>query len=201
MISQPSASETLQARDKILTTAARLFAEQGYESTSLAQVARQAKVSKALIFWHFESKDALYRNALHKTLEPYSIDLQTLAGLNEREQIERAIDQFYEFTCEHVYSVRFFLSLMARTGPESDESLHRVVELHRHFEDVLADIIESGQRAGMFRHGIEARREAAQIMATLAGILLQRFVDGDRPDAVKDLLSYSKITIFQRLSA
>ncbi|HUI24751.1 MAG TPA: helix-turn-helix domain-containing protein, partial [Candidatus Kryptonia bacterium] len=83
------------AREKILATASRLFAEQGYDSTSLSQVARAAQVSKALIFWHFDCKEKLYRNALRKTLEPYFIDVDDLAGLAEQAQIARLIDQFY----------------------------------------------------------------------------------------------------------
>ena len=43
----------MDAREKILETAMRLFATQGYSTTSLAQVAKEARVSKALIFWHF----------------------------------------------------------------------------------------------------------------------------------------------------
>src|ERR1041385_9081089 len=106
---------SLAAREKILTTASRLFAEQGYESTSLSQVARQANVSKALIFWHFDCKENLYRSALRKTLEPYFIDSEDLEGLGEREQIARLIDQFYDFVSDNVYSVRFFLNLTLRT--------------------------------------------------------------------------------------
>ena len=52
----------MDARTKILETATRLFATHGYDSTSLAHVAKDAHVSKALIFWHFESKEALERH-------------------------------------------------------------------------------------------------------------------------------------------
>src|SRR5258706_9949331 len=97
--------DTQEAREKILSAASQLFAQQGYESTSLSQVARQAKVSKALIFWHFDCKEKLYRSALRKTLEPYFIDVDDIEGLGEREQIERLIDLFYDFVHENVYSL------------------------------------------------------------------------------------------------
>src|ERR1035437_5527663 len=130
-MSEPQSLDSLEAREKILATASRLFSEQGYENTSLSQVARQAKVSKALIFWHFDSKEKLYRTALRKTLEPYFIDVDGLEGLGEREQIERLIDLFYDFVHENVYSVRFFLHLTLRGENRPDESLSRVTELYR----------------------------------------------------------------------
>ena len=139
-----------QTREKILATASRLFSEQGYESTSLSQVARQANVSKALIFWHFDCKEKLYRSALRKTLEPYFIDVDHLEGLGEREQIEWLIDQFYDFVRENVYSVRFFLNLTLRGDRQADEGLTRVNELYRIFCNSLAEIIESGRRRACF---------------------------------------------------
>ena len=111
---EPSSDQTGGTRDRILITATRLFAEYGYDHTSLAQVAREAHVSKALVLWHFDSKAKLFRAALGRTLEPFYIDVDDLKELDEPTQIERLIDLFYEFVRENVYSVRFMLSLIVR---------------------------------------------------------------------------------------
>lgn len=190
----------LEARDKILATASRLFARQGYENTSLSQVARQANVSKALIFWHFESKETLYRTALRKTLEPYFFNVDALEGLDERAQLELLIDRFYAFTRENVSSVRFFLTLTVRAGEQgADEGLHRVIELYRAFEGSIAGIIERGCRTGRFRPETDARREAGLIMATLAGILVQRLMSAPDSAEPESLLAHLKATLFARL--
>ncbi len=180
--------EARQTREKILATASRLFSEQGYENTSLSQVARQAKVSKALIFWHFDCKEKLYRSALRKTLEPYFIDVDDLGGLGEREQIERLIDQFHDFVRENVYSVRFFLNLTLRGDRQADEGLTRVNGLYRAFRNSLTELIEGGRRRGVFRDDADAERDAALIMAALAGILVQQFMSNDAPHDPKDLI-------------
>jgi len=192
--------DSLEARDKILATATRLFSHLGYESTSLSQVAREAKVSKALIFWHFDSKEKLYHSALRKTLEPYFIDVDDLEGLGEREQIARLIDLFYDFVHENVYSVRFFLSLMLRVESQPDEGLSRVNELYRIFRSSVASIIESGRSHGAFRADVDATREAALIMATLGGILIQQFMTDDAPPNAQDLVEHLKLTLLQRIA-
>jgi AcrR family transcriptional regulator len=191
--------DTLEAREKILATAARLFSEQGYESTSLSQVARQAKVSKALIFWHFDCKEKLYRNALRKTLEPYFIDVDDLEGLGEREQIARLIDLFYDFVHENVYSVRFFLNLTLHSEGQPEEVLSRVTELYRVFRNSFATIIEGGRIRGVFRADTDAARDAALVMAALGGILIQQFMSDASPHNAKDLIEHLKTTLFQRL--
>jgi AcrR family transcriptional regulator len=198
MTDQP-ALESLETREKILATATRLFSEQGYDSTSLSQVARQAKVSKALIFWHFDSKEKLYRSALRKTLEPYFIDVDDIEGLGEREQIETLIDQFYDFVSTNVYSVRFFLNLTLRAETQPDEVLTRVNGLYRAFRSSLADIITSGRRRGVFRPEADPTRDAALIMAALAGILVHQFMSDEHPNDPKELIAHLKTTLFQRL--
>ncbi len=197
-----TAAQTLnptEARDKILSIATRLFAQQGYDSTSLSQVAREARVSKALIFWHFDSKEKLYHNALRKTLEPYFIDVGDLEGLDEAAQIERLIDLFYDFVHENVYSVRFFLSLVLRDETKPDEGLGRALELYRVFGESVASILESGRAKGVFSASIDAQRESALIVASLCGVLVQQFLsDGTSPDA-KTLVDHFKVTLFQRI--
>jgi AcrR family transcriptional regulator len=198
-MSDQQSVDSLEAREKILATATRLFSEQGYESTSLSQVAREAGVSKALIFWHFDSKEKLYRIALRKTLEAYYIDDGTLTGLGEAEQIERLIDQFYDFVHDNVYSVRFFLSLTLQSEGQPDERLSRVNELYGVYRSSFASIIERGRAHGVFRAEVDPARDAALIMASLAGILVQRFMsDGSAADP-KDLIEHLKTTLFQRL--
>ncbi len=46
--------------DRILDAAARLFGERGPDAVSTAEIAREAEVNKALIFYHFKSKQGLY---------------------------------------------------------------------------------------------------------------------------------------------
>jgi len=196
-MSESQSLDSLEARGKILASASRLFSEQGYENTSLSQVARQAKVSKALIFWHFDSKEKLYRTALRKTLEPYFIDVDGLDGLGEREQIARLIDLFYDFVQQNVYSVRFFLSLTLQGEGQHDEVLSRVTELYRVFRRSLAEILESGRRCGIFRPEIDAERDAGLIMAALGGILIQQFMVDPSSSDPKELIEHLKTTLFR----
>ncbi len=203
--SQPE--EMRAAREKILAAAARLFAERGYESTSLAEVARAAKVSKALIFWHFDNKQQLYLTALQKNLEPYHIDREELAGLEEPDQIVRLIDSFYQFVNDNVYSVRFFMTLMLRgelplaesEASRGSDSLQRVNELYRAFRQSFAEIIAHGQQRGVFRRSLDPEREAALMLVTLVGVLAQQFMLGETFESSKGLIEHYKQTLFERL--
>ena len=53
-------------RDEILDEATRLFAERGYEGTSMADLAERVGLRKASLFHHFASKEVLYAAVLER---------------------------------------------------------------------------------------------------------------------------------------
>lgn len=51
-----------QRREQILDVSLRLFANLGYESTSISRIAKEAGISKGLLYNYFESKEALLKS-------------------------------------------------------------------------------------------------------------------------------------------
>lgn len=194
------AEQGTQTRSRILTTAARLFSERGYEHTPLSQVAREAAVSKALVLWYFESKEELFRAAIGQTLEPYYIDVEDLAGQNPGQQIERLIDLFYEFVRDNLYSVRFLMGLLVRNEKGPGSAKERIAELYSLFRRLLADTIQRGRDEGVFRSDAQPDLDAALLLAGLAGILVENFLrNEDLPRQAPALLAHLKRTALARL--
>ncbi|WP_253378791.1 multidrug efflux transporter transcriptional repressor AcrR [unidentified bacterial endosymbiont] len=52
--------QALETRQHILDVAMRLFSQQGVSSTSLAQIAQAAGVTRGAIYWHFKDKSDLF---------------------------------------------------------------------------------------------------------------------------------------------
>ena len=50
---------TIEPRQEILRTAARLFQQQGYDATSMNDVAGALRLSKGGLYHHFQSKDEI----------------------------------------------------------------------------------------------------------------------------------------------
>lgn len=58
-----------EKQEKIISTALRLFAQDGYDITPTSKVAREAQVSEGLIFRHFENKEGLLNAIIASGLE------------------------------------------------------------------------------------------------------------------------------------
>jgi len=60
---------TIEPRQEILRTAARLFQQQGYDATSMNDVAAALKLSKGGLYHHFQSKDEILFHIMSHAME------------------------------------------------------------------------------------------------------------------------------------
>lgn len=58
-----------ERREQILQTALQLFAEEGYEATSISRIAREAGVAKGLLYNYFASKEELMEQIVYMAME------------------------------------------------------------------------------------------------------------------------------------
>jgi AcrR family transcriptional regulator len=73
------AHDANSTRERILDVALELFVAQGYDGTSLRQIAEQLSVTKAALYYHFESKEDILR-ALHMRLHEFGKDALDIVG-------------------------------------------------------------------------------------------------------------------------
>ena len=76
-----------KTRDLILAAAETLFARQGYQATTIKQVAAQVGVKGPALYKHFTSKRALFEEVLQRLFTPFAALLtdEATAGSNQRE--------------------------------------------------------------------------------------------------------------------
>jgi AcrR family transcriptional regulator len=81
-------------RERIMRAAERLFAESGYDGTSIRAIVAKAKVNQAAINYHFDGKDGLYREVLRVAFR--ALTEQQLAHAEELKSLSRdeALSQF-----------------------------------------------------------------------------------------------------------
>ncbi len=60
---------TVASRDRVFAAAATEFAARGFAGANVDRIARAARLNKAMIYYHFASKAALYREILRDMFE------------------------------------------------------------------------------------------------------------------------------------
>ena len=92
-----------QSRAHILETARRLFAEHGFDGTSLRQVAREAGVDPAMIHHFFNGKDELFARSVALPADPAQV-LQGVDRVDPRQRAEAivwAVLRLWESPAQH----------------------------------------------------------------------------------------------------
>jgi len=108
--------------DRILQVAAREFADRGYAGARVDRIARLARVNKAMLYYHFGSKKALYRALLLQVFSHAGQRLTAIAdgpGPADR-KIHDVIGAMGAFVAEHAFFPAIMLREVADGGVHLD---------------------------------------------------------------------------------
>ena len=161
------------ARDEILKAATWLFANRGFHETSMTEVARSARVSKGLIFYHFKTKEELFFAVLNRLLEPYIIDFaEEASSLDEKSQILKLIESYLLFVRDNASSVRLFIAQVLHDQDSSDSLTGQVLRLYDGYRTLLADLIARAQEKGLCTREFPPQAAVSFLLSMLSGVLI-----------------------------
>jgi AcrR family transcriptional regulator len=122
-------------RATLLRAAAGLFAQRPYGEVSMAQVARAAGVSKALLYQHFPSKLALFAEAFSGPARALRADVALDPGKDVGEAVLDSLDAYLRWVAANPAAYRSLLQ-----GAAGDGALRAVVEQAR--REVAGELLE-----------------------------------------------------------
>src|ERR1700745_252069 len=107
--------------DRILPAAAAEFAARGYAGARVDRIARRARVNKAMLYYHFGSKQRLYRTLLADTFTALALAIAAVAAspATPPEKLDGAVSAMSAFVRTHA----FFPSIMLREVAEGGAHL------------------------------------------------------------------------------
>jgi AcrR family transcriptional regulator len=115
----------------IARTAARLFAKQGYEATSVREIVEAAGVTKPTLYYHFGSKEGLANALLNVPLSGLVETFRGIAtaGADPISTLERIIEAHFVFCREEPDRARMYYAVcFGPLGADLAEQLFKYVE-------------------------------------------------------------------------
>src|SRR5687768_10621232 len=138
-------------RNAVFDSAAALFANGGFDGVGVDDIARDAGVNKAMIYYHFEDKLALYRAVLADGLSRMGATAQGIASSPDAPpaKLDRFIEAFVRMTETRPWMPALMLREIAEGAPRLDP------DRMEHMRGVITSfvaILTQGQQLNVFRH-------------------------------------------------
>jgi AcrR family transcriptional regulator len=163
-----------QRRTQLLSVAVEVFAERGFHATSMDEIAEAAGVTKPVLYQHFPSKRALYRELLD------DVDAQLVNQLVEatsgaesgRERVQQGFAAYFRFVAENRAAFRLLFGASVRNDAEfaivAERAIDRIAAL-------IAELIDIEAPAGH-------RRVLAHAIVGMAEATSRRLTNDDAED-------------------
>ncbi len=142
--------------DTILAAASRAFAEKGYETTSITEIARAADVSDGLIYKYFSNK----RDLLERVLEDFyervigDLDAKVAGGKSFSEQLYILISVHLSTFVAERNLCRLFISEV-RTA--SDYRGSAIQQLNRRYTSILIKMVDDAVTSSEIPRDVDPR--------------------------------------------
>jgi AcrR family transcriptional regulator len=173
--STPTAAPDLR-REQMLAAAAELIGERGFSETRIADVAKRAGVSPALVIYYFSTKDELLTAALRYSEQSFYEHVS--ATLDRTRTARDRLEMLVRTTCipqgegeiPGVWGLWFDLWSQALRHPEVKKDR---IELDQRWRDTIAGVVRDGQAAGEIDRKVDADAFAITFSALLDGLSIQ----------------------------
>lgn len=139
----------LDRTDEIRQVALRLFATQGYQATTMADIASEVGIRAPSIYNHVGSKNQLLREIIIGTLESLTagFDEAVRSSQSPAVQLRRAFEAHVRFHARHKFEA--FIGTRETRNLDS-ASLAQVLERSSSYERRFRDLIRAGIETGVF---------------------------------------------------
>ncbi len=186
---------------RILTTAAELFGERGYDAVSLEDVAERLDVTKGSLYYYFPSKDELATAAIEALGAEWTARLSQLPAARTGPAAVRlrALVREHVAIAVREYPAALRLFLVPREWPAAQRA--RIKQLRQRHDQLFRQVVEEGAASGEFVvTGVETVLQCLHAAMSQAPVWCAG-LSGRRLDAALDELADTLMMLVGHLPA
>jgi AcrR family transcriptional regulator len=142
--------------------ARELFAAGGFHATSMDDVAEAAGVTKPVLYQHFPSKRALYRELLEDVGRRLLAEITAAAAPadNGRERVQNGMAAYFRFVTDNQPAFRLLFGASVRNDAEFAEVASRVLEHMAEAVERMLDVDLPAEQKAVLAHAVIGMAEA-----------------------------------------
>ncbi len=173
-----------QSTEQVLSAALELFVSNGFQATSIDQIAAAAKLTKGGVYFYFKDKSTLLLELLQQSQALYQgvFDDMQHSGESAAEQLEMFIAWAAKVGAENNQLLLLPILVSLEFFGREDRVRDKVQAMYRNYHGQMARVYELGVAEGSFNAQLPVRERAAALVAFTDGMLLEWYRQGDQLD-------------------
>jgi AcrR family transcriptional regulator len=179
-----------ERREHLIRLAAELFAEKGYQATTVRDIAKEAGILSGSLYHHFSSKESIVDEILSGFFDEVMSSYRAVIeeGRDPRETIAGLVRIAFGTLEPH----RAAITVMQNDWNYLKDRLDYLTKSEDEVEKMWVDTIRAGQEQGLFRSDIDPKLTYRMIRDTI-WVAVRWFRPGGRLDAAGLSEHYLKV--------
>jgi TetR/AcrR family acrAB operon transcriptional repressor len=184
--------EALKTRETILDAAVQMFSIWGVSRTTLAQIAKEAGVTRGAIYWHFTNKEDLLGALWEQLLLPFQPITRASENPNEPDplgKLKQTYLNFFEELKEDPRLLQIYQILISKCETVEDTGtlhLHRV-HCHQEGQVVIGRILRNAIAQGQLPENLDVRLGSITTIAFIDGLIANCIMFPDLLDVKREI--------------
>ncbi len=177
---------TQARKDDILRVAIKKFSEKGYQGTNVSEIAKELSISQGIIFWYFQTKENLYKNAFMQEFKEIKLTTSRVLHDNSLQPLEKLrsiISEMIKVYHERKEGCMLILQIVSNTELQNVLS----IDITNVYNELYSDLELLFREAEASNPKLKARNFVALLDGFMIQILLGLDI-GEREALVNDIL-------------
>lgn len=171
-----------KTKRKIFETSMKLFAEKGYEATSIEEITATVGVAKGTLYYHFSSKEEIFNFLVEEGIKllQNSIDIKTAKLPSYIDKIKAIVLIQIKIVVKYEDLITILLSQFWGTEARNQKCQKHIYE----YINTIEEIVKQGIEAGEIKEG-NAKAMASQIYGLICSALIFKLRNNGEIDIMK----------------
>jgi len=181
-----------KTKRKIFETSMKLFAEKGYEATSIEEITATVGVAKGTLYYHFSSKEEIFNFLIEEGIKllQNSIDIKTAKRSNYIDKIKAIVLIQIKIVAKYEDIITILLSQFWGNEERHKKCQNLVYEYIGKIEKIVQEGIEKSE----IKQG-DSQVIASEIYGLICSTLIYKKRDGVEMDIMKLYHEYENTVI------
>jgi AcrR family transcriptional regulator len=182
-------------KEYIIETARQLFSDCGYFGVSMNEIAKKINLTKAALYYHFDSKNEIYREVINKAFDDLRLSIKK--GLNQKtteNKLEELIRNYLKFGLKEKNLIRI---LMLKPSSIDSRTKKKIIGLRKKIKDLIQLTIEKIIQKEKTDFKIDREIITPLLISIMNGLILEYSFSDKKIDLEKTPKDITKLLLYK----